>query len=209
MASFSKSKIIELVEINQHRGNFSYSISIYNIKTKQLNNIIKDLGVFDINMIPDNLDPSDYIICHVQAPTGGILKDTDRIHPTKINDTYLYHNGIIKPQGQRYITNNFDIDIATNFDTYLLHSVLPDYKKLSEIEGLFACLYVNNTIKLFRTRHAKLYIDDDMSISSEEFKDSKCINYDTIYELNLEDKKLLEIDEFKTKRYNIIIQGDL
>jgi len=205
IASFSKSKILELVEINQHRGNFSYSISMYNPTTKRIINTYKDFGEFNKEALK-KITGYVYYICHIQAPTSGLTVLTERIHPTEINNTYLWHNGIIKPQGMKYLKNTSKV--SNNFDTYLLHTVLPDYKKLSEIEGLFACLYVNDGIKLFRTKHAKLYIDDDMNISSEYFEGSKCINYDTVYELNLNNRRISKIDNFETKRFNIIIQGE-
>jgi hypothetical protein len=84
------------------------------------------------------------------------------------------------------------------------------FEILNEIEGLFACLYYKDgEIFLLRTKHGKLYVDKDLNISSERFIHSKCINYDTIYKLDLETKNLIEVDTFKTKRYNIVIKGEL
>lgn len=201
IGSFSKNKIEELVELNQHRGNFSYSITVID-KDYNIINQIKDFGLFD----KSKLSGEGYFICHVQSPTNGMLEDKNRIHPTENNNTFMWHNGLIKNRGIKDLQKFLKTDIE--FDTLLLHKAYKNYS-LSDIEGLFTCLYLDKGIEIFRTRHGKLYIDEDMNISSERFPDSKCINYDTIYNVDVQNKKLTVQDTFKTKRFNICIDGEI
>lgn len=207
IASYNKDKIKDLVKINQHRGNFSYSVSVF--KDGNIVESIKNFGAFDDTIIDGVQDG--YIICHLQAPTGGLISDVNRIHPTQINDSYLYHNGIITTRGMKYLQNYKNQGLSETFDTKLLHNHLynTDWSELSNIEGLFSCLYIkDNKIFLFRNKHGKLYVDNELTISSERFDNSKCINYDTVYNLELVNKTVNIIDNFKTLRYNIIIPGD-
>lgn len=208
IGSFDKQTLCDLVDINQHRGNFSFSYT--QMTENGLTPIHKEFGQYDYFAINDN--NGNYNISHLQAPTGGLVQDKDRIHPTQINDTYLYHNGIITPRGMKYMQNYNNQGLTETFDTKLLHNHIYNFglSELSNIEGLFACVYImGNTIYLFRSKHAKLYIDDKLSISSERFTNSKCINYDTIYELNLQNNSLAEVGYFTTKRYNIIVPNEL
>ena len=209
IGSFSKEKVIELIELNQHRGNFSYSISTFDTDNNVMTDQIKSFGSFDKEVLGRCSDKENiYYICHVQAPTGGLMQDPKRIHPTNINDTFLWHNGIIKSRSIKKLQAQF-ITIE-EFDTALLHKVLPNWKELSTVEGLFSCAYVNKEgLHLFRTKHGQLHIDKDMNISSERFEGSKCINYDTIYQVDLKEKQLKEIDSFNTKRFNIVVPGEL
>lgn len=203
VASKKNDTINDLIKINQFRGNFSYSFTSLDAN----NNIINQEKEFGLFSSSKPIEASFYI-AHVQAPTGGLIKDYNRIHPTQINNTYLWHNGIIVPKGIRFIQSKINTD--ETFDTRLLHLALDTFgfDILNEIEGLFACLYIKeNNIFIFRTKHAKLYIDDDMNISSERFNNSKCINYDTIYKVN--ENNLEVFGSFKTLRYSIIVAGEL
>jgi hypothetical protein len=211
IASFNKQKIKDLVILNHHRGNFSYSIGVFDTDNYSFTQIIKEFGVFDITKLDQIEETSNsYIVCHIQAPTGGLIKDEDRIHPTKINDTYLWHNGIITNAGVQYIQNlSGSID---TFDTALLHEFLDfnQFSDLSNIEGLFSCLFIEHReVFLFRTKHGKLFIDADLTISSERFENSKCINYDTVYSVSFKEKSLIIVDTFKTKKFNIVVKGEL
>jgi len=201
IASFKKEKVSDLVKLNMHRGSFSWSVT-NDGKTE------KGFGTFNFECL-DQINGNGYIISHIQAPTGGMVKDFDRIHPTLHNGSKLWHNGILTPRGIKYLQNKLNINIA--FDTELLHKSIEKFgfEILDSIEGLFSCLYYNGKdYFIFRTKHGKLYIDTDLNISSERFEDSKCINYDTIYKIDFENKNIIEVSEFKTKRFNIIIQGE-
>lgn len=213
IGSFSKDKFKELVKLNQFRGNFSYSLSVYNTNTRTFSSMVKNFGKFPLELLDMmNIKEHEYIIGHVQAPTNGIVEIPDRIHPTQIdapNPTYLWHNGLLTPRGIKYIQEKYEHD--DEFDTLLLHRyLLKNSCNLSEIEGLFTCLFKEqNNFFLFRTKHGKLYVDDDLSISSERFEDSKCINADTIYQVDFHSKVLYNIDTFRTRRFNYVIPGEM
>lgn len=209
IAGFDGNIVRELVELNQFRGNFSYSYTELE-KTGAVKHQIKNFGVFEYANI-DYQDDSKYKVCHVQAPTGGMIEDYDRIHPVSDkNNNMLWHNGIIVNRGIEFLQKK----LLTNetFDTKLLFDAIQQFgfDILNDIEGLFSCMLLrNNELFIFRTKHGKLFVDADMNISSERFEGSKCINADCVYNIDLEYKKLLEVHKFKTKRFNVHIPGEL
>ncbi len=202
ICGFKAEELISLIEINQRRGNFSHSLY------QSPDILYKDFGTFNYDLLNDLTEK--FTVVHVQAPTSGLLNDKTRIHPTEQNNSLLWHNGIIKPSGISYIQAK--IKTKEVFDTKLLHKVINEFgfDILSEIEGLFSCLYYDgDNYYIFRTKHGKLYVDDKLNISSERFSNSKCINYDTVYKLNLAFLTLKEVSTFKTKRFNYIIKGEM
>jgi glutamine phosphoribosylpyrophosphate amidotransferase len=210
IGSFNKKTVIDLIEKNQHRGRVAYSISLFNLEdslvTAEYGN-----GEFDAAYLENMKIDGCYIVCHLQSPTGIGDPDGNSVHPNIINNTqqnsYLWHNGILMPSAMQMLQQKF---CNSTFDTFLLHQWLAGNGSLDDIEGSFACVFiVNGSVKLFRSKHAKLYIDENMTISSEYFEGSKCINADRIYEMNFTDNSLVIESYFKTKRYNIIIEGDL
>ena len=211
LGSFEKEKIRELVDVNKHRGNFSYSITAWDIEENLIVEQYKDFGDFDHKKLDKIIDRDDiYYLCHVQAPTGGMMEDITRVHPVRIDTSYLFHNGILQRRTIKKLQKKYSE--ANDFDSYLLLKSLIEegFEGLSDIEGLFTCAYIRqNALHLFRTKHGKLYADANLSISSEKFPDSFMINYDTIYRMNLKDKVLDIIDEFETKKYNLILEGEL
>ena len=196
IVSTNAEKTKELIDLNQHRGSFSFSSTEFDDKIRP-DSQVKGFGEY-AGPVTDQLQ-----VCHVQAPTGGMIQDANRIHPTQIRDTMLWHNGLITPRGIRYLQEKLQSD--ETFDTKLLHQALDQFgfEILSEIEGLFSCVYYNKELFMFRTRHGKLYTHNG-DVSSERFENSRCINADTVYRLNLE-----EIAKFKTKRFNFIVPGEL
>lgn len=205
IGSRSNDILRELIKLNSHRGNFSYSMS--RVVDNKVQSQIKGFGPFDTSKIEDT---TDYRVCHIQAPTGGLIKDIDRIHPTKIDNSYLFHNGILTHKGMDILNQKNNSNIT--FDTLLLHTLVNKYgfDILSEVDGLFTCLYIDNDdIFVFRTKHGKLYIDKDINISSERFGNAKCINYDTVYKLNIVNKTINEVHTFKTLSYNFVVRNEM
>lgn len=209
IAGYNPAKVKELIEINQFRGNFSYSYTEIDNKHDYIQSSVKDFGKFDFNVINQQSEYN-YKICHVQAPTGGLVEDKNRIHPTVSEKSSLWHNGLLTPRGIKFLQQK--LNTTETFDTKLLHMALDkfDFDILSEIEGLFSCLYVyDGQIYIFRTKHGKLFIDDDMNVSSERFENSRCINANTIYALLPWIPDYAVITEFKTKRFNFVIPGEM
>jgi asparagine synthetase B (glutamine-hydrolysing) len=211
IGSFDKKTLKKLVKLNQFRGSFSHSLTIYNTTTGTIKSQIKNFGEFPVKLLDMiTLEKDDYIIGHVQAPTGGMVLDKDRIHPVELGNSQLWHNGLLTSRGITHLQKELLTD--ETFDTKLLHTSLKviGLKALNDIEGMFASVYVaNNEMFIFRSKHAKLYIDKDMNISSESFVGVN-IPADTVYAVDLKEKKLSEVWKFKTKRFNVVIpDGDI
>lgn len=182
--SFNKNTITELLNINQYRGNFSYSISIIDTTDCSIYSQYKDFGEFDIRQIPDGLKEKYYILCHVQAPTGGLITTLNRVHPSIYsyattcedniiykNDSYLWHNGILKDDFIQKIRPTLKISQVETWDTYILHNYIKNTKCgwdcLSHVDGSFGCIYLDvDKIFSFTSDTINLYIDDNFNISS-------------------------------------------
>lgn len=209
IGSFDGKVLKKLIRLNQFRGNFSHSYTEIITDNNQLNAQVQAFGEFNYNIIDTDIEEI-YKIAHTQAPTGGMIKDIERVHPISSGNNMLWHNGLITPRGIEYLQNI----LCTNetFDTKLLLDAVEKegFGVLNFIEGLFSCIYLKDgRLYMFRTKHGKLFIDDDFSISSERFEGSKCINADTVYEFMPKEKHLLVVDKFKTVRFNFVIPGEL
>ena len=198
--SFREDIFVDLAKLNQFKGNFSCSIT-------QGNRTAKDFGKFNKDALNSMPLDHQYLIGHVQAPTGGMVEDRDRIHPTTQGTSLLWHNGLLTSGGIKYLQG--ELDTLEEFDTKLLHEALLNDIDLSNIEGLFSCVFKkDHEFFIFRTKHGKLYIDEDLNLSSERFPRSKCINYDTVYRLDFRSDDIEVVSKFKTKKFNYIIEGE-
>ncbi len=200
--SFSRSKLQKLINLNQYRGNFSYSISIFD----NIRGIIyshKDFGKFDFNQVPEK-EYLQYYIAHVQSPTGGLLKEYNRIHPSYLSesDSYLWHNGIIKNNSIKHLQQKLSIN--EEWDTMLLHEDLDTeyFKGLNHIDGSFGCIYIMNkipTIYVFTSEIITLFIDSEFNISSVKFENSQRITPNIVYNLDIILKKMKLCSNFNSK----------
>ena len=208
IGSFDRDVVRELIKTNQHRGRVAYSLSLFNVESGDVHTV-HGKGEFDLKLLENIEVGKEYILCHLQSPTGVVDTHENRVHPSMIDrKSYLWHNGILMPFTMNMIQEK--LAFKSNFDTHLLHHWLNDKYNLDDIDGSFACVHIENGImKVFRSRHAKLYIDNDMTISSERFDGSMCIKYDCIYRTDFGNKRLIVDDYFKTKHFNITIKGEL
>jgi|694.fasta_scaffold00062_19 glucosamine 6-phosphate synthetase-like amidotransferase/phosphosugar isomerase protein len=192
IGSYNKDKFIELLELNRYRGAFSHSLTLYRPEGTTLT--FKGFGDFNLKLL-DNVQTDDYILGHCQAPTGGLVKSFDRIHPYVNNTIKLLHNGIIKTQEVQRI--NEIINSKHQWDTQLLGEYISeDFNKLSDIEGSFACVCIkNNKLYMFRNAISPLYQDIYCNISSTKFDDSEMIDNNVIYQLR-------EIHYFRVDSFN-------
>ena len=101
IGSFDKEKILELFELNKHRGNTTWSLAVINPKTLDLA-VSKNSGPFDPNWFytmasleEKKRDEIRYYLLHIQAPTTKVAS-LKYIHPAENHDHYLWHNGVIK-----------------------------------------------------------------------------------------------------------------
>lgn len=190
--SFDKLIFDKLTVIGYSRGNFSHSITQFSSENFQIKKSF-DKIISDPNKI--------FYLGHSQAPTGGMIKDTYRIHPAKEEGYYLYHNGILKQSYIDLLKEEFNT--RENWDTLLLLKkiVKDEFKILSEIDGSFTGVLFSNSnyIYLFRNEITPLWIDKDFNFSSIKFENSFLIKENTIFELNLISKNLKEIGKFTTR----------
>ena len=180
IGSYSKDKFLELVKLNEYRGSFSYSLTVYN---ENDSNTWKDFGLFNKDVL-DNVRDGDFILGHCQAPTNGLVRDYNRIHPY-INDSIkLLHNGIIKKNDVDRI--NELLNTNYEWDTQALGEYIKnDFDRLSDVEGSFACCLIkDNKLFIFRNAISPLYVDRNANISSTKFKESNMIEFNTIYQLD-------------------------
>lgn len=191
-ASFNNKTFMDLHRINTTRGQHSSSLTHIKDMSPDINTFID--SVFDpisVEMI-DNV----YKIGHIQAPTSA----SARSHPARECHDLLWHNGLVKSFDIKRIQGELNID--EEWDTMLiLQSILKmGWSSLSMINGSFACVgFINESLVLFRNEISPLFIDDQFSISSVKFPKSTSLPPNTVFELNLADRKMNELCYFETK----------
>lgn len=199
IGSFSKNKIIELTKINSTRGNKTFSLSVLNVDCEILR-CVKEIGNFSESVFNeiDNLHNQElYYILHIQSPTKVTNITTQTIHPAIYDDNYLWHNGMIIERNMNVIKEKYEYQ--SDWDTGLiLKMVTSSFDNLTEIEGSFGCLLLkNNNLSIFRNNIIPMYCDDDLNISSAEFENSTKIHSNTVYGIDLKNKRLNHLKEFK------------
>lgn len=168
--SYNKDEFIKLSKLNSHRGQHSFSIASYDT---ELLMIEKDFGEF----IPPIDDEDGLYIGHIQAPTTQ-QRDMSSVHPSVVDDTFLWHNGIIKE------TQLKKWNCEGRWDTECLHKFIQfDLTRLSEVDGSFACLlYSDKKLYLFRNDNCPMFVKDS-TFSSVKFDGSESIDAGVVYQL--------------------------
>ena len=166
----------ELAKLNSYRGNHSYSVATTDFEGVSL--AAKGLGTFSM---PAVIAP--YYIGHTQAPTTE-AKSISSVHPSEIEGTFLWHNGIIKDHQVKKWQRH--LNLLEPWDTKLLHQLMYSHSAsdvLSEADGSFACVWFNgDDILLFRNTNCPLFTDG-ISYSSTKFTGSEAIDANTFYKL--------------------------
>lgn len=187
---------------NQYRGSFSYSVSIF--KTNGDFEVVeRDFGYFNDMKVPKSKDIQ-YYLGHVQAPTGGLIKTKDRIHPAEENGNYLFHNGILKKSwcDSSWFKNGWDTNVLLSTLNYTCEFNLDKSTNLSNIlstvDGSFGCVYISlGKIYLFTTDIITIFINDNCDLSSIKTKTIKTrIEPNTIFELDLSQQCLVSMNNF-------------
>ena len=132
VGSFSKEKLIELIELNSYRGSHSFSFSTISPFSGLL--VVRQKALGTINYDHIHIPPDQYAIVHIQAPTTD-AKSLDSIHPAEEdNAMYLWHNGIIKANHVKVLQAKYGND--TNWDTrLLLRAVCTSWNELNTVDG--------------------------------------------------------------------------
>lgn len=200
IGSFSKDKIKELAELNAYRGQHSHSVYVFSKFDSRLLYSHKGFGPLDIDKyeIPEGV----YIICHQQAPTTD-NKDYDSIHPAQIGKQLLWHNGIIKAHEIERLQEY--LESTSTWDTKLLlqYLVNEEYNALQNIDGTFSCVWYNGrSLQIFRNEISPMFYDEHGNISSTKFKDSKSVDPNIVWMMNIDMKEFFKPEyrrsEFKT-----------
>lgn len=196
--SFSKSKLIELVDLNRYRGEYSHSIT-YIDKELDVLSLTRKFGSVNVDDI--RIPESAYCIIHQQAPTTENVS-FDHIHPAQNSSALLWHNGILK---QTTIKKLQDVlKSSSTWDSFLLLDYLTKISSVpKDIDGSFACVFHEVDLIdgahlwLFRNEIAPLFIDTEMNISSTKFDGSEPVQPNTMISFN-PFKSLVRISEFLT-----------
>ena len=197
IGSFSVDKFKELLALNHSRGSFSYSLTILDPHA-DTSITTKDFGEFDLSLL-DNIPMDSYLLGHCQAPTNGLHKLVERIHPyITADDIKILHNGIIKSKNMKILNEK----MGTNYewDTQALAEyIIPDLiPRLADIEGSFACALIkpHTFVKVFRNAIAPLFTDGKGNLSSTKFESSFAIKENTFYVLSFAIKDFMKVGEF-------------
>ena len=200
VGSFSKEKFKDLIHLNQHRGSFSYSFLALNPKSLKTETLIQHFGLFDLSVV-DSAPDGMYYLGHTQAPTGGLIEDPNRIHPARIDDFFMFHNGIIKQKDVARL--QAEHNTTEGWDSKLM---LMEIKKnglmetLNTIDGSFACVFNDGKcLKFFRSAAGTLFTDKEANISSTAFPGGERIDKDYVFGVELEHKAIYLKDSFKSK----------
>ena len=201
--SKDKDKFLELAELNQYRGNFAHSTTVFQTglfqhypDAERVVHVTTNTGEGEFK---DSITMSEaeykttYYLGHVQAPTT----DSVETHPSNINGDLLWHNGIIKD----YQVQEWKQELGNrDWDTELLHRHLVLGGDLDNVDGTFSCArYTKDNIFLFRNEISPLFYDDDMNISSTKFDDSLETESGVMYLMDLVKNNLEPMFRFETK----------
>ena len=201
--SKNKDKFLELAELNQYRGNFAHSTTVFQTglfqhypDAERVVHVTTNTGEGEFK---DSITMSEeeykttYYLGHVQAPTT----DSVETHPSNINGDLLWHNGIIKD----YQVQEWKQELGNrDWDTELLHRHLVLGGDLDNVDGTFSCArYTKDNIFLFRNEISPLFYDDDMNISSTKFDNSLETEAGVMYLMDLVKNNLEPQCRFETK----------
>ena len=201
--SKDKDKFLELAELNQYRGNFAHSTTVFQTglfqhypDAERVVHVTTNTGEGEFK---DSITMSEeeykttYYLGHVQAPTT----DSVETHPSNINGDLLWHNGIIKD----YQVQEWKQELGNrDWDTELLHRHLVLGGDLDNVDGTFSCArYTKDNLYLFRNEISPLFYDEDMNISSTKFDNSLETESGVMYQMNLVNNSLELINRFETK----------
>lgn len=201
IGSFDKNKIVELFELNKHRGNTAFSLAVINPFTLEVS-VARNVGQFDSDwfytMASLEKAKDVYYVLHIQAPTTKSAS-AKFIHPAEKGGVFLWHNGVIKSQEIKRLQEKHKNN--TDWDTELLLDDLKSDWFVPNVDGGFACLLANRGkfLRIFRTTSCPLFIDKDFNISSVKFDNVPPLRPDVIYELDLVNKKTSKIGGFTSK----------
>lgn len=195
--SFNRDKFLELAALNSYRGQHSYSITCYDPMIRATRVLAKEVGQFSATTLFTEFLDGMYLIGHIQAPTTE-AKSNDFVHPSAVDGSLLWHNGIIKEDCVKKMQDVLLDNSA--WDTDLLHKWIHNEYSLDDIDGTFSCLrYDRGMLYLFRNEISPMFIDEQLNISSTRFLGSSKTPANTLLELDFANVRAVKIGSFVTK----------
>jgi hypothetical protein len=206
-ASYNPEALIALFKLNKTRGNGRWSLNKIDIRTNRIiDTVVSETELTDGSELHPGRKEDVYYVLHVQAPTG----QGNAFHPARENGTSVWHNGIIKEAGIKYMQTKLGSNCT--WDTNLMAQMFDKYSIydwLSDIDGSFACIKLQEDLTIFRNQVCPLFIDADLNISSTKFPGSKSLEANKVFSLNLPSMTIKCTDDtFKTFDMPYYIPGD-
>lgn len=172
------------------RGTRAWSLSVVDLNTFTVIHTHEDSSIYDEShvvsfmrdvMMNDTIDP--YYIFHLQSPTAIDRK----YHPATFmgpNNTehYLWHNGMMDSSEHKKYDRKWDTQLL--LESFIDEGGNPDFTRLSEFQGSFACYYLNSSKGLyaFRNRISPQYHFKG-SFSSVAFDEAERIEPGVVYSI--------------------------
>jgi len=176
-----------LAALVKSRGTRAWSLTLLDLNTYTILHTHQDAAAYDESHIIEairkwlyadagkpNIDP--YYIFHLQSPTAV----DHRFHPAVLmgpNSTehYLWHNGMIESNAHKKYERKWDTQIL--LEMLVDENGDPDFSRLSEFQGSFACYYLNSGKGLyaFRNMISPQFYDMSGTFCSIKFPESEKI----------------------------------
>ena len=213
IGSFSLAKLKELLALNQHRGNFTFSITEFDSQTGRLVSTFRGCHPLTAAMLDVCDDERYYKVVHIQAPTGLAGVDPYTIHPAVgCTGMLLWHNGILKDyqirelQKKHHSNSGWDTELVVHqLECAFEMTGNEEYKDnpfriLEKLDGSFACLFWDhNVLWAFRTTSAPLFVDKDMNISSLQCQDMQPLFTGRAFSFDFKARELVGVFNFQPK----------
>ena len=195
--SYDLESLVQLFNANKSRGNGRWSLNKIDIKSGRIvDTVVSEIELSNGNELLTDRHEDVYYVLHVQAPTG----KGNSFHPARENGTAVWHNGIIKEAGIKYMQTKLGSNCT--WDTNLMAQMFDKfsiYDWLSDIDGSFACIKLQEDMTVFRNQVCPLFIDEHLNISSTKFPGSKSLEANKVFSLNLAERTVQYTGEsFKT-----------
>ena len=179
IASPHKEEFLDLMNANRRRGVKGCSIHTWGDKLEKIYEGVPQ----DTYDLPDD----QYLIGHYLSPTGKV----NNAHPCKIDQTYLWHNGMLKQGCMRDIRTDTlgDWDTAYIADEFnVLFTYADTNPNFTKLDGSFACLGINldtpNEVFAFRNAISPLF-RDQRTFSSVPFDGGESVAPNHIWRYSL------------------------
>jgi hypothetical protein len=202
-ASFSKDKIVQMLDLNKHRSTYAHSIASYDTNNMALFSVNRGFGDISYNRIYE--EPNLYIIVFIQEMPNGRHIQPPCIFTEPPSDHHLWFNGELAPkeiEKLQFEEAEKDEESVKQWAPFLLLKHIIRYSAPIDVDGSFACLYCDGRdLFVFRNEKEALFLDDDFNICSSPFTGSTSLASNKMYKMNMTKRKLRKIDEFATLRH--------